>query len=1159
MRIRELGLVAFGPFADVRLDFSTAPAALHVIYGTNEAGKSTTLRAISGLLFGIPHQTPDAHRHEPKKLRVFGALEDGRGNVLELLRRKGRKGTLRAADGAAVDDAVIRRLLGGVSEAAFSTMFGLDHRTLAQGARAMLEGKGDVGESLFGAGIGGRGVHALFTQLNEESEQLFTPRGRGKKLINQAIVELRESRRSVDDLSMSAKGYLETKRAVEAAEARRAELKERSQALAAEQRRLQRLIGVLPALAERAELLQRLSELGALPDLPEDSRERRLAAQEAIREAQRELERERPRLRGVEEELGRLVAPRGLLGLDPAVVDDVRQRLHRYLAARADLPRKSGALEEIQSAIARGLAELRRDVPVENAEQLRLGPAAAARVQALAARRGEIVADAGHARRQLEAHREKERQARERLDAVGPPAALSVLKRTLDDVARAGDLSRRIEEASVRVESLGQSVQAHRAALGSWGLCEDLAPASPPDGQSVDRFAAAHAELAARARRIDDERREVADRIRDVDCDLAELNAEGDVPTEEQLGQARSSRDEAWRRLRGHAEHGAIDPAEADEYEETVEAADVLADRLRREAARTERLARLRAERAALADKVESLEATLGRLGEEEAELLRHWKHLWTPLGIEPGSADEMRGFLRRFAMLERVREDERAAREELSALERERAHQARVLTDALRSVGIERRADATRDELARETQAAYDRLVAREVERQQAEEQLAATHLEVRQLERECAEREGALDTWQRDWQRALEPLGLPAEASPTEAQAVLERMAELVRRVDEASSLGRSIEAAEDECRRFEADVLALCREHAADLLEMPAAEAADGFLRAHAEAQGDERERLRRADEVARLRESIEEHEAACRRGEQELAALMRGAAVDSVAALEAMEQKVRARLELEASLRAVEQRLLKSAEGQSIEALVEQTRALDADRARARLAEIEPELEEVQDALLQTVHEEGAARAGLGRYEESDAAEAALEAQQRVARLRANVERYVRVRLAARILEQEIERYRQENQGPLLSRSTELFSALTVGRYTRLDVGYDDKDRPVLRCIRADGKEVAVEELSEGTASQLYLALRLASLERYAAASEPMPVVLDDILIHFDDERAEAALRLLADLSRSTQVLFFTHHHRLVEIARRALPGERVVEHELPRAG
>jgi uncharacterized protein YhaN len=90
---------------------------------------------------------------------------------------------------------------------------------------------------------------------------------------------------------------------------------------------------------------------------------------------------------------------------------------------------------------------------------------------------------------------------------------------------------------------------------------------------------------------------------------------------------------------------------------------------------------------------------------------------------------------------------------------------------------------------------------------------------------------------------------------------------------------------------------------------------------------------------------------------------------------------------------------------------------------------------------------------------------------------------------------------------------------------------------------------------VEGLSDGARDQLYLALRLASLERFAEQRELLPFVADDILVHFDEERASAALRVLADFASVTQVLMFTHHARHVELARQVVPEGRLVVHEL----
>ncbi len=86
------------------------------------------------------------------------------------------------------------------------------------------------------------------------------------------------------------------------------------------------------------------------------------------------------------------------------------------------------------------------------------------------------------------------------------------------------------------------------------------------------------------------------------------------------------------------------------------------------------------------------------------------------------------------------------------------------------------------------------------------------------------------------------------------------------------------------------------------------------------------------------------------------------------------------------------------------------------------------------------------------------------------------------------------------------------------------------------------------------MSSGTRDQLYLALRLAALEKYMKSSEPMPFIVDDILIHFDDDRSKATLAVLAELTKKTQVILFTHHSRVVEQAREVAGGVAVV-HEL----
>ena len=108
---------------------------------------------------------------------------------------------------------------------------------------------------------------------------------------------------------------------------------------------------------------------------------------------------------------------------------------------------------------------------------------------------------------------------------------------------------------------------------------------------------------------------------------------------------------------------------------------------------------------------------------------------------------------------------------------------------------------------------------------------------------------------------------------------------------------------------------------------------------------------------------------------------------------------------------------------------------------------------------------------------------------------------------------------------------------------------------DKGEPVLAGLR-NSTRVLVEGMSDGTCDQLYLALRLASLEAWLSHHEPIPLIVDDILMNFDDARSVATLQVLAELSQRTQVIFFTHHQHLVDLARQHLSSEELFITNIP---
>ena len=132
--------------------------------------------------------------------------------------------------------------------------------------------------------------------------------------------------------------------------------------------------------------------------------------------------------------------------------------------------------------------------------------------------------------------------------------------------------------------------------------------------------------------------------------------------------------------------------------------------------------------------------------------------------------------------------------------------------------------------------------------------------------------------------------------------------------------------------------------------------------------------------------------------------------------------------------------------------------------------------------------------------------------------------------------------------QKNEGPVLGRASDLFRRLTLGSFEALRIEFDDdRGEQVVAGVRPNSKTVVPTAMSEGTCDQLYLALRLASLEIWLKRGEPMPFIVDDILVSFDNPRAVATLKILAELSTQTQVIFFAHHEHLVDWPRSACPA------------
>jgi uncharacterized protein YhaN len=218
----------------------------------------------------------------------------------------------------------------------------------------------------------------------------------------------------------------------------------------------------------------------------------------------------------------------------------------------------------------------------------------------------------------------------------------------------------------------------------------------------------------------------------------------------------------------------------------------------------------------------------------------------------------------------------------------------------------------------------------------------------------------------------------------------------------------------------------------------------------------------------------------------------------------------------------------------------------------------LDQLQQELEALSAAARPLQHERDSSLKALDELKQqqnelqqaSDAAAAhKQDAANALALLVTDTERFIRLQYAITFLRDQVEAFRKKSQGPMMEKTSHYFSALTSNLYSGVAAQLDDNDKPQLVALRREGDnnlEVHTAGLSEGTADQLYLALRLAAIDLHLDKHTPIPLILDDLLMTFDDQRTRALLPVLAELSKKTQILIFTHHSHLNQLAQETTP-------------
>lgn len=1141
MRLLSLVLERYGPFTDRTVTFRE-DARLHVVLGANEAGKSSALSAVTDLLFGIETRTRYDFLHDMPQMRIGAEIRAADGRRLGFRRRKGNRNTLVDAADAALPEDALAPFLGGLSREVFCRAFGLDARALRAGAAEMMDAEGEVGASLFAAASGLRGYSGLQAELETEAAGIFMPRAAQSRTFYQALQRYDEARKAIRAGELRAGDWRDLNGEIEGAGATLVALKAERARIAAEQARLTRLRRVGPLLqaidaaAARAEAEP---DLIAVPEAWIDRLGQALTVRRTTAEAAA-----RTQAAAAEATLALEQVPveEGVLARADEILEAFRGT-DRFDKGGIDLPRIQGEAD----AFARELAQLAARIGLPDAEALRArqpSDAARTRIEGLIRAGREDAATIARLRQDLaarEAERDRLAAATAGAGALADPAPLRTDLKAFAGLRR--DLDRRDDlDAALTREAASIRTQAGRLSPPIPDL-DAYAAGRPPSAEAVARY---RLTLDGALR----ERDRAADRLAAAQGAVAQRRARLEaraagrpIPSLADLLALRTRRDALLAELPGGA------PDVLARFGAALAAADRAADDLVSDAARVAEQGAdtrsLAAEQAEAAAAHEALAACEARLAEGAAA----WRAAWAPCGIEPAAPAEMAAWLTEVETLQ----------DSAQGLETTRLEQARMaarveacrapLADLSRRAGLP---DLDGLDLGRMLVRLEDRVGELALRWEAVREAKTRAETAAEQIARTAAALAEALAreaAWRTAWGPALADLGLAAEATPDEAEAALAAwravpaaLSERDNRLGRVNGIARDIAVYREAVARLTAAV-------APDLAALPPTAAMKAL---HTRLQDALRGETRRA-ELARQRDAAEAARMQAARAAQAAAADLTALMAEGPAAglppgtdPEALHGRLTDRRACQAELAERRAELARAADGLAEADLRADLAALTGDDIEGSLANLAAEAEDLDQRGQRAFADRDRHERRRVELEGGIGAELAL-AQRKAAEaeLQTNARHWAVLKLASLMLGTAIGRHRAGQQDPLLTRSGALFGGLTGGAFAGLAQDYDAADTPRLAGRRASGELVPVEGLSEGTRDQLYLALRLAYLEDYAARAEPAPFIGDDLFLTFDDARTAHGLEALAAVGDTIQPILFTHHRHVADLARARL--------------
>ncbi|MBW1660172.1 MAG: AAA family ATPase [Deltaproteobacteria bacterium] len=1178
MKLREIQIENFGIFSDKTLTFDEG--GFQLIAGPNEAGKSTLLNLIRHALFGFPKNTPYAFRQLPhsEEIAATTLIELADGRQVRFRRRKGNKNTVvgkfvggegNGTNAGAIDESRLASLLDGANEDLFKNVFGFSLAELAAGEESLKQT--NLNEALHGGGMGGlANFQTAKSMIQSECDELFSPRAH-KRIINLLLAEIRAQKKEIKQKEVDPRDYekwcadlAEQKASIES-------IREKRELLQGKLAHVKRLCEALTPFFQ----LTKAKEQHATLEVPAGFSANAVAEFDKAKQRLDEIQKE---LHEAEKEEANAKSKLANIQLDPKILDaeaDIRslqKSVEKIRDCLKDIPECRQESETIKERVLRLIHRLNPSWTFDQLEQFQTSLAQREEIE----KRGKELSKLEHScdswrEKRAELVEEMETEQRE-LEALGTVPSVDALEQLLDDATDYGTDCKRLKEVEEGLQQLDATekdlaFQLNATLKQQKGAIEHLDRLPTPAEQQVQEFreqlAAAQEGVANAEERLErscEEQNEAKD-------SLAQFDETTQVPAREQLIEQRTQRDAGWLLIRqkllddkDHREAimqwiAKTSETTADKTALEDESSDLkkpLADLYETTVANADTLADLRQEKAEFVAKREQLVVAVGKAEKRRAraearldqkkktleQVTAEWQALWSHCGFEPLSPSTMLDWLqthKEFLKNARQQQEYRSEREKLAetVLAFEEA-----LHQALLAVEDASQTHPTPKAMLRAAKAVVKKTKELSGQRKYYEKELPRKKKKLAKLDRDIEQNAQDLKAWVEQWKAMLQEFGFPEDWDIAIAEKVLAGLADARTENEKAVSLDSRVKKMEVPSAEYAEKVAELCEKVAPDLAGYAAPDAVNTLS-----------ERLNQAHQARQDHELLTGQQKAAQQRiakwnpqiveiQSQLTDLYAMAGVKSEEEFHKIAERARERAEIAKEISGLERELTGIIGTEDTATFYAELKKADADTLAMEQQRAEEEGKAIEQTYRKAVEQAAIIQNQLQKLSgESEAATCASNLESSRGELVTAVDRWAPLVLAQALMQQAIQRFEREHQPAMLQNIERLFAKMTLDRYVEVRREFDQQGTLLL--TQNDGTKKEPSQLSTGTREQLYLAIRLAYIQHYCRQFEPLPLVMDDVLVNFDDDRAHSTLKVLLEISNEVQVIFLTCHNTTVQ--------------------